>query len=61
LAAALLRDGKREQATQTLAGYLKREPEFSAARIQSLLRSDRPDFVAMRQRMIDDLHEIGLP
>ena len=60
LAAALVRDGKREEAGRVLAEHLKRQRDFSAERIVSILRSDEPGFAAARQQLIDALREIGL-
>lgn len=60
LAAALARDGRRDEATRILAEHVKQQPGFSAERIVAILRSDQPDFVAARRQLVDTLQEIGL-
>jgi TolB-like protein len=60
LAAALARDGKRDEAARILAEHMKQQPGFSAERIAAILRSDQPEFVAARGQLVDALREIGL-
>ncbi len=61
LAAALVREGKTEEARQVFSTYLQGQPRFDEARVrQSIAGTDNPRFVAARQDLIDALREIGL-
>jgi TolB-like protein len=60
LAAALVRDGRADEARRLVADYRQRHPAFEAAHLERYMRSSEPRYVAGRQQMIDSLRELGM-
>jgi tetratricopeptide (TPR) repeat protein len=60
LAASLVRSGRKPEAETLLRNYLAANPDVDVARVVSVMRSNHPDFVEGRDRMIASLREIGL-
>lgn len=59
LAASLARDGRKEQARQIVADYLKKNPRFEAAQVERFMRSSNPRYAEGRTRLIESLRELG--
>lgn len=60
LAAALHRDGKVDEARKIVADYRFRNPDFQTAQLERLLAGTEPRFVEGRQRLIDNLRQLGM-
>ena len=60
-AAALARDGQREQALQIVQTYMQRHPDYRAADVEKLMRSPEPHYAEGRTRLIETLRELGMP
>lgn len=62
LAASLARTGNAGEARQIVADYMTRSPGYQASNIELQgMRSRHPSYVEGRNRMIETLHELGMP
>lgn len=62
LAASLARTGNAGEARQIVADYMMRSPGYKASNIELQgMRSRHPSYVEGRNRMIETLHELGMP
>lgn len=62
LAASLARAGNAAEARQIVADYMMRSPGYRASNIELQgMRSRHPSYVEGRNRMIETLHQLGMP
>lgn len=61
LAASLARDGQADEARPIVAAYMQRHPDYRAADIVKIMHGENPRYAAERQKLIDSLHELGMP
>lgn len=61
LAASLARSGQADEARAVVANYMQRYPERRATEVSKLMRSEHPLYAAGRAKLIDSLHELGMP
>ncbi|MGH7089726.1 MAG: adenylate/guanylate cyclase domain-containing protein [Stellaceae bacterium] len=61
LAAALVRVGRPTEARAAVRAGLEIDPAFSLARFRTGAPSDNPTYLALRERIIESMHDAGVP
>lgn len=60
-AASLARAGRSDEARRIVEQFRRQSPDYRAADVAKVMRSEQPAYAAGRARMIDSLRELGLP